>query len=168
MEQNWWTDVFYLDFNSYLTQWQLVSLQGCVNNFYIFLSPFTFSHVFPTDSGVNTQGESPSEQDENQNIEIKLLTLFKQKAWLRFTKQEGATTDTPAHYFLPIKGAKSLSASLVLSHSIFSHTEMTDDPPLWQWQAGVGDGIARARNIDKKTKSAQSTATGNRKEKLKL
>lgn len=45
---------------------------------------------------------------------------------------------------------------------------MRDEPPLRQWQACVGDGIARARNIDKKTKSVESRATGNRKEKLKL
>lgn len=40
---------------------------------------------------------------------------------------------------------------------------MRDDPPLWQWQAQVGDGIARAGNIDKTTKSAQSRATGNKR-----
>lgn len=55
-----------------------------------------------------------------------------------------------------------LSGSLCL-RLFLALPSMRDDPPLWQWQAQVGDGIARAGNIDKTSKNAQSRATGNKR-----
>lgn len=74
-----------------------------------------------------------------------------------------ATTDTLA-VSSPLK-EQSLRLPLSLCLRLFlALAEMRDDPPLWQWQAQVGDAIARGGNIDKKnTKSAQSRATGNRR-----
>lgn len=102
--------------------------------------------------------------------EIKPLTpLFKQReAWLQFAKQ---AVEPQAFQFAISSPLKEQNLCLPLSFclTLFLATpEMRDEPPLRQWQAWVGDGIARARNIDKKTKSVQSRATGNRKEKLKL
>lgn len=49
----------------------------------------------------------------------------------------------------PLKQQRlSLSASLVLP-LFLAAPEMRDDPPLRRWQAWVGDGIAKARNIDR-------------------
>lgn len=101
---------------------------------------------------------------------IKPLTpLLKQReAWLQFTKQAVEPQTFQFAISSPLK-EQSLCLPLSFCLTLFlAAPEMRDEPPLRQWQAWVGDGIARARNIDKKTKSVQSRATGNRKEKLKL
>lgn len=58
---------------------------------------------------------------------------------------------------------KSLCLPLSLRLRLFlALPEMREDPPLWQWQAQVGDAIARGGNIDKNHKGC--TKQSNRKE----
>ncbi len=61
-------------------------------------------------------------------------------------------------FSLDYEGANSLTSLFCLS-LFLAAPEMKNDPPLRRWQAWVGDGIARVRNIDRKTKSVQRKAT---------
>lgn len=87
------------------------------------------------------------------------IPLFKQReAWLQFAKQAAEPQTFQLAISSPLK-EQSLCLPLSFCLPLFlAAPEMRDDPPLRRWQAWVGDGIARARNIDRKTKSVQSRA----------
>lgn len=80
--------------------------------------------------------------------------LFKQReAWLQFAKQAVERQIFQLAISSPLK-EQSLRLPLSFRLPLFlAAPEMRDDPPLRRWQAWVGDCIARARNIDRKTKS---------------
>lgn len=95
-----------------------------------------------------------------RQIKPLILTVQQREAWLQFAKQAVEPQTFQLTISSPLKQQRlSLSASLVLP-LFLAAPEMRDDPPLRRWQAWVGDGIAKARNIDRgKKKSSQSRAS---------